>query len=172
MPGVGYLLDHERARRLAARVHAGGELVPGPSRAVIFLTARCNMSCDYCLSIYHQMPEWRSDEVEALLEWLASTGTLHVHWTGGEASLDKRLPALVRLSTSRGMDNSMSTNASLGPRTALALVDAGMRRFYTSLDSLDEAWFDELTQSAGHLRRVLDTSLPWSLRATRAAPST
>jgi MoaA/NifB/PqqE/SkfB family radical SAM enzyme len=157
MPGVGYLLDEARAHALARRISAGDEIVPGPSRAVIFLTPRCNMACAYCLSIFHQMPDWRTEDLEALLNQLAAAGTRHVHWTGGEASLDRRLPSLVRRSDALGMTNSISTNASLGPAVPLALAEAGMRRFYISLDTLDEPSFDTLTRSAGRLASVLDT---------------
>ncbi len=158
MPGVGYLLDEGRAVALAERLQREGDLPTlGVTRLVVFLTERCNMRCDYCLSVHHPMPRWRDDDVLRLLTTQAAAGCAHVQWTGGEASLHPRVVDLVSVSSSLGMNNSTSTNGSAPLARYRDLVAAGMTRFYVSLDTLDAARFDEMTGSRGLLPRVLDT---------------
>lgn len=158
MPGVGYLLDDERAVALAARLRREGDLPTlGVTRLVVFLTERCNMRCGYCLSIHHPMPRWREEAVLGLLTRQAAAGCAHVQWTGGEASLHPRVVDFVAVSSSLGMNNSTSTNGSAPPERYRDLVRAGMTRFYVSLDTLNAARFDEMTGSRGLLPRVLET---------------
>ena len=156
MRAVGYLLDDRRAQDLAARIPREGDLPDlGVSRAVIFLTQRCNMACRYCLSIRHEMPPWREDELFALLEQLSAAGTRHVQWTGGEATLDPRLADFVGRSATLGMSNSISTNCTAPVAQYQDLVMAGMKRFYVSVDVLDGGCFDTITRSQGRLPHVL-----------------
>ena len=156
MRAVGYLLDDQRAQELAARIPAGCDLPDlAVSRAVIFLTQRCNMACRYCLSIRHEMPPWREDELFAHLEQLSAAGTQHVQWTGGEATLHPRIVDFVRRSATLGMNNSVSTNGTAPVARYVDLAMAGMRRFYVSVDVLDAACFDAITGSKGRLPHVL-----------------
>ncbi len=156
--GVGYLLGDDRAHELAARLRREGARPSlGVTRLVVFLTQRCNMRCEYCLSIHHPMPRWRDDDVLRLLTRQASAGCVHVQWTGGEASLHPRIVDFVEVAQALGMNNSTSTNGSAAPSRYRDLVRAGMRRFYLSLDTLDAAVFDRMTGSRGLLPRVTET---------------
>lgn len=155
LPAAGYLLDDERARALARRLVEGPLDTRGLSRAVIFLTNRCNMSCGYCLSIRHPMRPWRDQDVLDHVTELAAGGTRHIQWTGGEASLHPRILDFVRHATALGLTSSTSTNASGPPARFLDLARAGMRRFYISLDALDPAEFDAITGTRGRLGNVL-----------------
>jgi len=156
LESIGYLQDEERAQRLAAKVAAGadGDLL-GVSRAVVFLTARCPLDCVYCRSRAHPAPDWPTSELHSLLHTLAEAGATHVQWTGGEATVDPRLPELLRRCEARGMNSSLSTNGCAGPRLYGQLADAGLGRVYVSLDQLDEPTFDRLTRTRGQLGRVL-----------------
>jgi cyclic pyranopterin phosphate synthase len=158
MEVLGYLLHDGRAHALAARVCQEAD---SPSlrisRAVIFLTAHCNMECSYCKSVDHRMPVWRRGQVTELLDRFAAAGTQHVHWTGGEPSLHPQLLDFVQHSAGRGMNNSIATNGAGPAQLYLRLADAGMSRFYLSVDALDPGKFDQITGSRGNLSRVLQT---------------
>lgn len=155
LAAIGYLQDEGRARRLAARVVAGGgDDLLRVSRAVVFLTARCDLRCTYCRSRDHAVPEWSSAALTELLDRLSAAGTQHVQWTGGEATQDERLAALVSRCSAAGIETSVSTNGCAGPERYLALAEAGLGRVYVSLDQLDGATFDRLSGTQGQIERV------------------
>ena len=152
----GYLLDARRTLRLANRiVNTAGYPDLAVTRAVVFLTERCNMACVYCRSTRHLMPQWTRDRLLLLLEQWTQLGTRHIHWTGGEPTLYPDLSDLVRRSAASGMNNSISTNGASDIETYLRLVEAGMKRFYLSIDAVDVGRFDEMTRSNGYLPQVL-----------------
>lgn len=155
MPGVGYLLNEKRTRDLATRLSAAPGL--GVTRAVVFLTQRCNMACRYCLSIGHEMPGWGHTTLLDLLAELGKSGTRHVQWTGGEASLHPHLAEYVIRCTESGMSSSMSTNGMASGDCYRKLVRAGMSRFYLSIDATNPRSFDHATRTRGQLPRVLET---------------
>jgi MoaA/NifB/PqqE/SkfB family radical SAM enzyme len=155
LPGFGYLLHEGRARCLARRIERNHDLLDQPvSRVVIFLTSQCALACRYCRSKSHAAPPWSRDRLLRLLETSAATGTRHVHWTGGEATQHPQLAGFVRAATELGLRNSVSTNGTARVRSYLQLVDAGMSRFYVSLDLLQDQRLAALTGAHGLARRV------------------
>lgn len=157
LKNIGYLLADQRAQALAAKIqHLEGYVSAySITRAVIFLTNQCNLACRYCNSIFHPMPPWSDAAVFDLIHQLAQHQNQHVHWTGGEPSLNPRLPDFVAQASSLNMNCSISTNLTFPAATYLELVQAGMSRFYISLDSLSSQKFDYLTHSEGHLKTVI-----------------
>ncbi len=160
MPATGYLLDEKRASALAIRIRAGlngqVELWRGPARAVFFLTRHCNLGCTYCQSRGRDAVPFASPEVERLLDELSHDGTHHIHFTGGEPSTYPSLVALTHQARLLEFGASISTNAVAGSGFCIQLVQAGMQRFYISLDSFDSDAFDQVTNSRRQLPRVLD----------------
>ncbi len=156
--GPGYLLGQGRIEQLAARARAfrTSPRLLGVTRAEIYVGSACNLACTYCNSRHRREPPWAPGALEDLIDNLAATGTRHLQWTGGEATLHPSLPALVARATALGMDSSISTNGTADPAVYQALVDAGMGRFYFSLDLLEARAFDRETGSQGMLTRVVD----------------
>ena len=154
---IGYLLDDQRVTELAENIRNFGKFSSPFSitRGVIFLTSACNMRCYYCNSVRHPMPPWKNERVFELISDLAANGAKHIQWTGGEASLHPRLPEFVKTSNSLGMNNSISTNGASPVQTYINLANAGMNRFYISLDTLDDREFDRMTGSKGRLQDVI-----------------
>jgi len=160
MPKVGYLLDEPRAAALTARISAAmqgnAQLHPGPARAVVLVTRQCNLRCTYCHSRANDSHVFTAADVEWLLGTLASGGTRHAHFTGGEPLQHSEFAQMVCCASSLGLATSVSTNAVAGPERCLQLVAAGMQRFYISLDSFDPDLFDDITGTRGLLPRVFD----------------
>lgn len=128
----------------------------------ISLTERCNLRCTYC------MPEdgvplspsadlLSTPEVARLVGIFAGAGVSKVRLTGGEPTLRKDLPDIVRLTREAGVrEVGLTSNGIVLGRMLPALVDAGLNRLNVSLDTLREDRFETMTRRKG-LSRVLES---------------
>jgi len=120
----------------------------------ISVTDRCNFRCTYCMpkavfdKDYRFLPHASLLSFEEILRLARiAHGVEKLRLTGGEPLLRKDLDRLVamlaplRTVTGEPVDLTLTTNASLLPRKARALRDAGLRRVTVSLDALDDRVF-------------------------------
>ncbi|RMG97000.1 MAG: GTP 3',8-cyclase MoaA, partial [Deltaproteobacteria bacterium] len=144
------------------------KLVDAVGRRVTYLrvsvTDRCNQRCTYCMppeGIEHvSHAEILSfEETEAIVREFAALGVDTVRVTGGEPLVRKDVVSLfaglaaVETATRDRLTVALSTNAERLSDHADALVQAGVRRFNVSLDSLDPARYRRVTRR-GDLDRV------------------
>ena len=136
----------------------------------VSVTDRCNLRCVYCMpsegiqKLAHSTI-LRYEELAAIIRVAAELGICKVRLTGGEPLVRLGLPDLVRVVAAiPGIDDlSMTTNATLLPRHADALAQAGLHRVNISLDTLRPERFEQITRR-GHLDDV------WAgIAAARAA---
>ena len=119
----------------------------------ISLTDRCNLRCVYC------MPEtgvtWKDpseilsyDEILRFARIAVEEGIGKIRLTGGEPLVRRGVSEFVReLRAIEGVESlALTTNATLLPRFAAELRDAGLERINVSLDSLDPAEFAAITR--------------------------
>jgi len=119
----------------------------------ISLTDRCNLRCVYC------MPEegvaWKDpaeilsyEEIERFARIAVEEGISKIRLTGGEPLVRRGVPALVRsLLEDIGVESvALTTNATLLPRYAAELREAGLERINVSLDSLDAGEYARITR--------------------------
>lgn len=142
----------------------------------ISVTDRCNFRCTYCMpkSVfdrdYQFLPQsslLTFEEIERLVRVFAAHGTEKIRLTGGEPLLRRHIEQLIaRLATiptasGQPLDLTLTTNATLLPRKATALANAGLKRITVSLDALDDDIF----------RRMNDVDFPVAdvLRGIEAA---
>jgi GTP 3',8-cyclase len=141
------------------------QLLDGHGRPIgdvrISVTDRCNFRCQYCMPAeglpWLERSEVLSfEEIERLVAVLARMGVHKVRLTGGEPLVRRDFPRLVAmLAAVPGIDDlAATTNGYLLERDAAALVDAGLKRFNISIDSLQADRFFELTRRDA-LPRVL-----------------
>lgn len=171
-PVPDLLFEDTQDRRIA-------ELLPllrhpetlGPATALdritVFLTYGCNLACAYCKAVAPGAAIRRNARgrttfdpaaFERLLDAHAGTRIRHLHFTGGEASLVRELPAMVRAARARGVERlSLTTNGTSPPERYLALVDAGLDEIRVSLDAADRARGDALTGRAGAWSAAVST---------------
>lgn len=128
----------------------------------ISLTDRCNLRCVYCMPA--EGVRWQpkeelltDDELLRIVRLAADVGFTKIRLTGGEPTLRRNLPDLVREIAAHPAitDIAMTTNGILLPRLAEPLARAGLKRINVSLDTLDAARFREITRG-GRLDLVLE----------------
>lgn len=133
----------------------------------ISVTDRCNFRCTYCMPAelfgesYQFLPRAEIltfEEIERLARLLTGFGVSKLRITGGEPLLRHGLPDLVgRLAALPGVDDlALTTNATLLPRLAAPLREAGLQRVSISLDSLDEQVFLAMNGERLTVERVLE----------------
>ncbi|MGH2517501.1 MAG: GTP 3',8-cyclase MoaA, partial [Ktedonobacterales bacterium] len=140
-----------------ARIPMSGPLVDSYGRHIrnlrISVTDKCNFRCVYCMPA-EGLP-WLAraeiltyEEIERIVRVAATMGIEQVRLTGGEPTVRRELPSLIRmLKAVPGLRSlSLTTNGVLLSRLAAPLAEAGLTRINVSLDSLARERFAELTR--------------------------
>src|SRR5437763_6021754 len=123
------------------------------------VTDRCNFRCQYCMPAeglpwLEREAVLRFEELERLVALLSQMGIRAVRLTGGEPLVRRDFPKLAAMIAPHVDDLAVTTNGYLLERDAAALVDAGVRRFNVSIDSLQRDRFFAMTRRDA-LPRVL-----------------
>lgn len=127
----------------------------------ISVTDRCNYRCVYCMPA--EGLDWMPrealltyEEVVRIARVLVGMGIHRIRLTGGEPTVRRDLPELVRaLGGLDGLhDLSMTTNGHLFAARAREFAESGLKRVNISIDTLDPDQFRTLTRG-GDLDRVL-----------------
>lgn len=132
----------------------------------ISVTDKCNFRCPYCMpaEIFGEKYPFLDrneiltfEEIERLVRIFLEFGVEKLRITGGEPLLRHGLQDLIGQlrSLDDDLDIAMTTNASLLPRWAGPLADAGLRRITVSLDSLDPDIFHRMNGERFSVDRVL-----------------
>lgn len=138
----------------------------------ISVTDRCNFRCTFCMPAHRKydfLPRRQIldyEEVTRLARIFVDLGVRKIRLTGGEPLLRADIERLVEmLSAIDGVDDlALTTNASLLPKKATILRDAGLDRVTVSLHSLDPETFGRINGLDLPLSGVLD-----GIDAARAA---
>ncbi len=128
----------------------------------ISVTDRCNFRCTYCMprevfdADYTFMPHsdlLSFEEIARLAGVFTRLGVEKIRLTGGEPLLRKHLENLVglladvRTPAGRPLELTLTTNGSVLERKAADLKAAGLTRVTVSLDALDAAMFQGMSDS-------------------------
>lgn len=132
----------------------------------ISVTDRCNFRCTYCMPREFFGAEFpflpRSgilsfEEIHRLARIFHTVGVRKIRLTGGEPLLRADLPVLIRLLADLpDTDIALTTNGSLLVHQAEALAEAGLSRVTVSLDSLDDATFQQINDVEMPVERILN----------------
>jgi len=131
----------------------------------ISVTDRCNFRCTYCMPKEVFGHDYRFLDRKELLDFeeitrvaraAVSLGVRKLRLTGGEPLVRRGIEDLVAMLAELDAEVTLTTNASLLPRKAQALKDAGLARITVSLDSLDDATFRAMNDVDFPVERVLD----------------
>lgn len=142
------------------------QLVDAHQRTITYLrlslTDRCNLRCQYCMPAeglnWIPAPKLMQDDeiVTILRDVFLPLGVTKVRLTGGEPTLRRGLPELVRrIAALDGLsDLSMTTNGIVLGGLAAPLAEAGLKRINISVDSLVPERYAAITRG-GDLARVM-----------------
>lgn len=142
----------------AARYLLGRDLVAAPPRTVtIETTTRCTLDCPMCLRERDAAkPAEMTDEVfERVIDQVAGRAEHVVMYGLGEPMQDRAIVARVKRASDAGMGVQISTNAMRLDRDKSAeLIEAGLRYMIFSVDSTNNAVYDQL-RAGGDLETVV-----------------
>jgi cyclic pyranopterin phosphate synthase len=121
----------------------------------VSITDRCNFRCTYCMPA--EGLDWLPkaeiltyEEITRLVRLFVRLGIEEVRITGGEPTVRKDLPVLIRMLSplqAEGLKSlSITTNGILLDKLAGPLAEAGLTRINVSLDTLDPDKFHQITR--------------------------
>ena len=132
----------------------------------ISVTDRCNFRCVYYMpkEVFGRSYRFMDrkelltfEEIDRIAGAFVAHGVEKLRITGGEPLLRRELEVLIaQLAAREGLDIALTTNGTLLPQKAEALVAAGLQRVTVSLDSLDDATFREMNDVGFPVSRVLE----------------
>ena len=119
------------------------------------VTDVCNFRCNYCLPDGYQCSEKEQpltlEEIHQVATLFARNGTRKIRITGGEPSVRRDLPNIIRtVANIPGIEEvALTTNGWKLPQFLPEWIDAGLTQLNVSIDSLDPRQFAAIT---GHDR--------------------
>jgi MoaA/NifB/PqqE/SkfB family radical SAM enzyme len=123
---------------------------------IVRIGFRCNQACHFCFVSTH-LPAPPQPRVEAAIDEIATMRGILV-LSGGEPTLDPRLPEYVRRGKAHGAcEIELQTNATRlhDPALCQALADAGLDIAFVSLHGASAAVSDSVTAAPGTYARTL-----------------
>jgi cyclic pyranopterin phosphate synthase len=96
------------------------------------------------------------DEITRVARAAVGLGVKKLRLTGGEPLIRRDIEVLVGMLAELDAEITLTTNASLLPRKAQALADAGLDRITVSLDAMDDATFRRMNDVDFPVDRVLE----------------
>jgi cyclic pyranopterin phosphate synthase len=96
------------------------------------------------------------EEITRLSRAAVSRGVKKLRLTGGEPLVRRDLEQLISMLSQLDAEVTLTTNASLLPRKAQALADAGLDRITVSLDAMDDTTFRAMNDVDFPVDRVLE----------------
>jgi pyrroloquinoline quinone biosynthesis protein E len=139
-------------------VTAGGK-VPPPVSLLAEITHRCPLQCPYCsnpLALERAVVELDTPTWQRVIEEAHALGVLQTHFSGGEPTLRRDLPELVRHASALSQYTNLITAAVLLDQSKLdALAEAGLDHIQISLQDSAAANADRIGgYRGGHEKKL------------------
>lgn len=147
-----------KALRILSRAYIRHRIYHTPHWGHLYVTRRCNLSCDYCFFRDPHKKELSNAELERILDRMWDMGVAFLAFHGGEPTLRKGFPDLVRYAWRKGFFQYLNTNGTrLSPEYIDRLGEAGIDLINLSVDSLLE--FPHSHKDIAHHKQVLEDLL-------------
>ncbi len=161
----------ERIKRIRNLWHWPVGSLKDVDRMTVFVTHRCNLFCRYCNGPHVSLQQGNSFRKRIMLhsdlslksfrqmlfEALAIARIRHIHFTGGEPTLNPDLPRFIELSSNHDIPASITTNGVASPELYEELINKGLTEIRVSLDSCSIEDFDGITGVQGSFDRVVES---------------
>ena len=136
---------------------AGG--IPAPVSLLAELTHRCPLQCPYCsnpLALERAAAELDTASWQRVIEEAHGLGVLQTHFSGGEPTLRRDLPELVRHASALGQYTNLITAAVLLDQEKVdALADAGLDHVQVSIQDSEAANAERIGgYRGGHAKKL------------------
>lgn len=138
-----------------------------PIECQIFLTRKCNISCDYCIvpSKYIKGSELDLENWLAVISRLERWGILHIKLLGGEPTQSPHILPLLRfLHDKSRLDYLVISNSVINDMMLRKLVDAGLDRYVTSVDDIEPEGKDDIARKSNRGLNALMKLQSWGLK--------
>jgi len=148
-------------------------MVERPLSLLCELTYRCNLQCPYCynpLDFARYRDELSTEQWNATLHQAAEMGVVQAHFSGGEPTLRRDLPALVATAAQAGLYSNLITQGTFLDDGLLdRLVESGLDHIQISIQAQQTELADRIAGATVHekkldaLRRVRDRDVALTL---------
>ena len=129
-----------------------------PYRMDLAVTYRCNNDCAHCYNARERsFPELTTEQWFGIIDRLWALGVPHIVFTGGEPTLRKDLPELIRHAETNGQITGLNTNARrlADEKFVQELVQAGLDHVQVTVESCDEPIHDEMVRARGAFKQTI-----------------
>jgi len=122
-----------------------------PYRMDLALTYRCNNDCGHCYNERRESPELNTGQWKEAIDIMWDLGIPHIIFTGGEPTLRKDLPQLIRHAEWNGQITGMNTNGRLlkDRKYLRKLMNAGLDHIQITLESFSRKTHDSIVRTEG-----------------------
>lgn len=102
----------------------------------LYLTNRCNLSCDFCsIQARRNMEELSLEKIKSIVDDAKKLGLKELHLTGGEPTLRDDLEDIVSYVVKSGLNTRLITNGTILSKERLEkLYELGLRNIMISID--------------------------------------
>jgi MoaA/NifB/PqqE/SkfB family radical SAM enzyme len=158
----------ERVKRTTEFWSCRTDMLKAIDRITAFVTHRCNLACEYCNGPHlaekgedpekHEMlkDDLSVESFERLLREAGEGATInHIHFTGGEPTLNKNMPRFVEMAKAQGILSSITTNGTANPKLYGELIRKGLTEIRISIDSHSDERFDTMAGVKGTFEKVV-----------------
>jgi len=112
------------------------------TEAQIYLTRHCNLKCGYCKLVKSEIKDLSLQDWAHAYDNMERIGIKTVKILGGEPTLKKWLPDLLRYSLKKGIKTAVLSNSTFSDKTADTLAESGLWGYFASVDSLEDLKID------------------------------
>lgn len=138
--------------------------IPPPMGLIAEITHRCPLQCAYCanpLELVRPAQEMDTDGWKRVIDEAAALGVLQFHFTGGEPTARRDLPALIAHAAQAGLYTNLITSGVLLTQAMMDdLLSAGIDHIQLSFQEANEADADRFGgYKGGHARKLAAAAL-------------
>ncbi len=131
---------------------------PRPLSLLCELTYRCNLQCPYCynpLDLRDYRDELSTEQWQRTLRQAAGLGVVQAHFSGGEPTLRRDLPALIEAASQAGLYSNLITQGTFLDDALLdRLLASGLDHVQISIQAPETELADRVAGAVVHEKKI------------------